>query len=523
MIAVSSSGKSFRALAQYLISGRTGAEFDRVAWSGSRNLPTDDPELAAKIMRGTAAKSDRVEKPVYHIAISFDPGDKVDRASMERVADKVLARLGLSEYQATIVAHRDREHPHVHIFVNRVHPETGKAWERWQDQPLIQEVLRDEEASLGLRLVPGSLQSSRQVGRQLELHGTDRSAQTADAAHPAERGGPRGKVEALRSDIQAYEDVVTLTREHYAVRLEAEAAIARVRTLDERVKGARDAEEAFQKALRSVYLNPESARREFARVVDQHGLQSAVEGMRDNPERYGVLKTIERRQLFGLSASHEDTAARASAPNAAALGGAAARTLDEARMSALQARLQRAEEVFARDMRALFDEPAMARAQFKKLVRRDGTEQALRTLGMQPADLGSVHSAPERGAKQVEKAADTAARSGRELLRIREEWVGQAVANLKGLGFMMIDTERSASRSHADGASDALRGLTGQLKLRPSLPDLQALVARGLTQLLPHELRRLKASLTVPHLAIVAKIRSTMREAMLGRDDEHHG
>src|SRR6202022_3680985 len=122
--------------------------------------------LAAKIMRATAAKSDRVEKPVYHIAISFDPGDKVDRASMERVADKVLARLGLSDYQATIVAHRDREHPHVHIFVNRVHPETGKAWERWHDQPLIQEVLRDEEVSLGLRLVPGSLTSARQPESQ---------------------------------------------------------------------------------------------------------------------------------------------------------------------------------------------------------------------------------------------------------------------------------------------------------------------------------------------------------------------
>ena len=127
MIAVSSSGKSFSALASYLIAGRTGEERDRIAWSASRNLPTDDPELAATFMQATVARSDRVEKPVFHLALSFDPGDAVDRAAMERVADRVLDRLGLKEHQAVVVAHRDREHPHVHVFVNRVHPGTGKA------------------------------------------------------------------------------------------------------------------------------------------------------------------------------------------------------------------------------------------------------------------------------------------------------------------------------------------------------------------------------------------------------------
>ena len=95
MIAVSSSGKNFAALASYLATGRSGEERGRIAWSSSRNLPTDDPELAATFMRATAARSDRVEKPVYHIALSFDPGDSVDRAAMERVAERLVGRLGL--------------------------------------------------------------------------------------------------------------------------------------------------------------------------------------------------------------------------------------------------------------------------------------------------------------------------------------------------------------------------------------------------------------------------------------------
>lgn len=157
MIAVTSSGRSFRALATYLRRGRSGEEWDRVAWSGARNLPTDDPELAATLMRATAEQNTRVTLPVYHLAISFDPHDVVTRAQMEQVADAVLQRLGLAEHQAVLVAHQDREHAHVHLLVNRVHPETGKAWERWKDRPIIERVLREQEQALGLRAVNGRL------------------------------------------------------------------------------------------------------------------------------------------------------------------------------------------------------------------------------------------------------------------------------------------------------------------------------------------------------------------------------
>jgi hypothetical protein len=57
--------------------------------------------------------------------------------------------------RSTTASHR--EHPHVHIMLNRVHPDTGRAWERWQDHPTIQAVLRAEERALGLTIVPGRL------------------------------------------------------------------------------------------------------------------------------------------------------------------------------------------------------------------------------------------------------------------------------------------------------------------------------------------------------------------------------
>src|SRR5258708_32645349 len=106
-------------------------------------------------MQVTADQNVRVEAPVYHLTISFDPSDTVTRERMEAVADQVLADLGLSEHQALLVAHQDRAHQHVHLMVNRVHPETGLAWERWQDRPRIERTLAQLEQALGPRALPG--------------------------------------------------------------------------------------------------------------------------------------------------------------------------------------------------------------------------------------------------------------------------------------------------------------------------------------------------------------------------------
>ena len=178
MIAVSSKGQSFRALAAYLVHGRTGEEQGRIAWSSARNLPTNDPELAATMMRATAEQSVRVRQPVYHLVLSFDPTDPVDRAMMERVADRVLHRLGLTEHQAVIVSHQDRAHAHLHVLVNRIHPTTRRAWEMSFDYRAIQEVIRAEERLLGLREVPGRYSElpGRDIGNARE-HRMERTAE----------------------------------------------------------------------------------------------------------------------------------------------------------------------------------------------------------------------------------------------------------------------------------------------------------------------------------------------------------
>jgi hypothetical protein len=321
MIAVSASSRNFAALGKYLVVGRDRVEVGRVAWTSGRNLPTDDPELAAKIMRATASQNVRVSQPVYHLALSFDPRDVVDRAAMERVADRVLAELKLQQHQTIIVAHADRAHPHMHMLVNRVHPETGKVWDRWQDYPAVQRVLREEERALGLRAVERVVE--RPHGRQRGgLDSNERLAGSVEQSfgdNSGQRGPARQNVAAIRADLDAHESVSEVSRQRYAAEMHVAATEARVTQIDAAARRLDRSEAAFDKDLRAVYRDPSVAKARFVARADETSPADATRQMREAPESFGGLLKTERRSLLGRTESN-DVQARAGLPAAAARG-----------------------------------------------------------------------------------------------------------------------------------------------------------------------------------------------------------
>lgn len=150
-------GKGFGGLVRYLLEGDRDAS-DRKAratWTETRNLLVDDPRYVPALMRATAAKSKRVRSPVYHYVVSWHHNEAPSDDYMRQVADVTCADLGLDEYQRLYVAHDDTEHRHVHIVVNRVHPETGKAWKTSHDYARIEQSLARQAESMGMDIIPG--------------------------------------------------------------------------------------------------------------------------------------------------------------------------------------------------------------------------------------------------------------------------------------------------------------------------------------------------------------------------------
>lgn len=154
MIGKTHSGAGFGGLTRYLLQGtKDNPDPGRVLWTSTRELALEDPRDAALLMRRTAALG-RTDKPAQHLSISLAPGEHLTREQWETVIDTTLRDLGLERHQALIVAHQDTDHEHIHLVVNRVHPETLRAWNRWQDRPRLMASLRAQEMALGLRSTP---------------------------------------------------------------------------------------------------------------------------------------------------------------------------------------------------------------------------------------------------------------------------------------------------------------------------------------------------------------------------------
>jgi hypothetical protein len=194
-------GNGFKGLLSYLETGRDGTQRpeERVAWMEFQNLPTRNAQVAACMMRATAdASVSGSKKPLYHFSVSLAPDDPADRATLRRVADRTLRDLGLADYEAVVVAHKDRAHQHLHFVVNRVHPERRTLWSPWRDRYKLESSLRSQERELGLQVVPGHLEP---------VYVRDIPELLAQGRDPNERVRPRsGPVRgdaAFLKDVQA--------------------------------------------------------------------------------------------------------------------------------------------------------------------------------------------------------------------------------------------------------------------------------------------------------------------------------
>lgn len=106
----------------------------RVAWMHSENLAgLDAGFLTVQLMKKTAKLNTRCEQPVYAFSLAWHPEENPDKDHMIEAGNAALKALGMDEHQALFIAHRDRHHSHVHIMVNRIHPQTLKAKNNFQD------------------------------------------------------------------------------------------------------------------------------------------------------------------------------------------------------------------------------------------------------------------------------------------------------------------------------------------------------------------------------------------------------
>lgn len=190
---VTSSGRSFKGAARYYLHDKQADTSERVAFVETMNLPTDDPRRAVAHMIDTAAHANELkktaglkggrplQKPVYTFALTWHPSESPTAQEQLEAARESLKALGMEDRQAVIIAHKDMDHPHVHVMVNRVCPNTGRAAANSNDHLKLSQWAEDYERRRGREFCPERSKNNarRRAGEWRKDRSDSRPAWTA--------------------------------------------------------------------------------------------------------------------------------------------------------------------------------------------------------------------------------------------------------------------------------------------------------------------------------------------------------
>jgi hypothetical protein len=470
VIGKAKSGAGFGGLTRYLLTGKKDdPRPDRVLWTSTRELALEDPREAAVLMRATASLG-RTDKPVEHFSISFAPGEHLTREQWERVIDTTLRDLDLEGHQALIVAHRDTAHEHIHLMVNRVHPETFRAWDRWQDRPRLMASLRPQEIALGLQPTPhvknpdrlpdgmvkqfertGELplldyaRGSRQIFREAqswsELHEQlaaeglylERKGQglvvTDDHRHVKASSVDRSaSLKALEARLGPYQERSLRLREvdsdlrgdrhaelyaqlqpAFRARGEAERALATAQGAARRVQTARS---SISHAIAEAFRNPAHVESRYLAALDQKKAPPDLP-----PAQLGELKG------WVLHAGRTSIPIGNQGTRAFQIAGQLPRLANDYRYA--QGELARAEQRYTQARKVEAQLRERFRPQFAELEQIQNRSTTLydRMLSLRPRD--QIALARSHGSYELERAAQRRPEAALRTVSSRERWLSQ--------------------------------------------------------------------------------------------------
>ena len=152
---------SYSKLIDYLLSDKGLDEGERVVHTWVRNCVIDDIDLSKKEVEATQAMNQRVQSDkTYHLVLSFREADELNKEQLMEIEEFFCNSLGFGEHQRISVVHGDTNNQHIHIAINKLHPETFKLLDPFQDKRRMQDMCREMEKKFGLEPEPNRKEKS---------------------------------------------------------------------------------------------------------------------------------------------------------------------------------------------------------------------------------------------------------------------------------------------------------------------------------------------------------------------------
>ena len=168
-------------------------------------------ETASAEMKGVAAQNARVKDPVYHVVLSWPSEDVPSEGQAFASGRRAVNAVGMEGHQYVFALHRDTAHVHLHVAVNRVHPDSFVAVYPDRDFFKLDRTMRELELEHGwkhdkgpyavfdrggVKVIDWASKDPASAGKRpsrasdMERHGDTESLFTYA------RGAPRGAIKA---------------------------------------------------------------------------------------------------------------------------------------------------------------------------------------------------------------------------------------------------------------------------------------------------------------------------------------
>ncbi|HBB7077766.1 TraI/MobA(P) family conjugative relaxase [Legionella pneumophila serogroup 1] len=196
---------SFSGLVQYLCNQQNKQE--RVGKVRLSNCNSLDPIWAMQEVLATQAKNQRATgDKTYHMLISFAPGENPSPQVLREIEDRVVLSIGFKEHQRISVVHHDTDNLHIHVAINKIHPQTLNMIEPYRAYKIFAEVASQLEIELGLQVTNHQTRKSRSenLADDMEHHSGIESLINWMKRHCKE------KIEAARS----WKEIHSILAEH---------------------------------------------------------------------------------------------------------------------------------------------------------------------------------------------------------------------------------------------------------------------------------------------------------------------
>lgn len=119
----------------------------RVTNCAAATLPAVIGEVLATQRQNTRAAGDKT----FHLLVSFRPGEAPDAATLQAIEARLAAGLGFGEHQRVSAVHHDTDNVHLHIAINKIHPERRTLHEPFQSYRTLADLCTTLEREYGLQ------------------------------------------------------------------------------------------------------------------------------------------------------------------------------------------------------------------------------------------------------------------------------------------------------------------------------------------------------------------------------------